>query len=283
MNSGTWHASDFGSPYYCPRDRRKAITAWNGMNYRRSEIANDWARRELHLSVVQVRHFAKLPRHCRRSWSQIVAILVMGLLAPLFASCAVSKSPLSDPGRPKADPRLIGIWRVKGEAWYYHVARAGGKLLDGMMLITVSSHPRDEIESKERKLLVYCTSLGNSSYINMVVEKDNQFDALKKEGWNPTKIEGYFIVKYTLAADALKVQVMDATAVEKAIKNGRIRGTVAKQTNEPNVRAPANALADLIAEPVQAGITDTSDNLRQLVRSDAALFLKKEIILERVK
>ena len=61
--------------------------------------------------------------------------IVLACLPLAFTACAVSKNPLSDPKEAKPDPRLIGVWRLKGSDIYYHVGRAGGKLPEGMIVL----------------------------------------------------------------------------------------------------------------------------------------------------
>lgn len=214
------------------------------------------------------------------SW--IAEMLVVSIVLPLLASCAVSDNPLSEPGRAKLDPRLVGTWRLKGWDAYYHVSPTGGKVPEGM-LIGVSSRPYKGTEP-EHVVLAFPAVIGDSAFLNLaVVKKEDQLNVLDGKRWKPTMIGSYFIVRYTLSHDVLKIQLMDAVAVRQAIEKGKIKGTVAKETHELNVPELASVLGDVLREPIQAVITDTSDNLRRLVASDRTLFVKEEIVLERVK
>lgn len=215
--------------------------------------------------------------------------IVLACLPLAFTACAVSKNPLSDPKEAKPDPRLIGVWRLKGSDIYYHVGRAGGKLPEGMIvLIGATSDPNKGLEKKENTTFGFATTIKDSTYVNLAGVKNDQFRELKEKGWKPTMIDGYGIFKYTLDKDVLQIRPMDIAAVGKAVQDGKIKGTIAKQTpDEPNVNPVANLIGDALREPAQVVITDTSDNLRRVIGSDDAFFVKDDneltIVLKRVK
>ena len=212
------------------------------------------------------------------------------LLACLLVSCtacAVSTNPLSDPKEAKLDSRLIGVWRQERQGEkdrYYHVGRAGGKLPEGMiMLIGATSDPSKGLEKVDSTTFGFTTTIKDSTYLNLAAAKNDEFRAMKEKDWKPTMIGGYSIFKYTLDKDVLKIRPMDLVAVTNAVRDGKIKGTIAKETpNEPNVNPVATALGDGLNEPVRVTVTDTSENLRRVIGSDDAFFVKDDNALTTV-
>lgn len=219
------------------------------------------------------------------------AFIVLACVPLAFTSCAVSKTPLSDPKEAKLDSRLVGVWRQKqGEKdRYYHVGRAGGKLPEGMiMLIGATSDPNKGLEKNDGTTFGFATTIKGSTYLNLASANNDKFREMKEKGWKPTMIDGYLIFKYTLDEDVLKIRPMDLVAVTKAVRDGRIKGTIAKESpDEPNVNPAATALGDALENPARVVITDTSENLRRLIASDDAFFVKDDneltLVLKRVK
>ncbi len=215
---------------------------------------------------------------------------IVACLLVSCTSCAVSTNPLSDPKEAKLDSRLIGVWREKknGEKdRYYHVGRAGGKLPEGMIvLIGATSDPNKGLEKEDSTTFGFTTTIKESTYLNLASAKNEHFSELKEKGWKPSMIDGYLIFKYTLEKDVLKIRPLDLAAVVTAVRDGKIKGTEAKQTPvEPNVNPAANVIGDALHEPVRVIITDTSENLRRVLGSDDAFFVKDDdeltIVLKR--
>ncbi len=220
------------------------------------------------------------------------AFIVLACVPLAFTSCAVTKNPLSDRKEAKLDSRLIGVWLGKdiaGGDRYYHVGRVGGKLPEGMIkLIGATSDPNKGLEKDESTLFFFSTTIKGSTYLNLASAKNDQFLELKENGWKPTMIGGYNIFKYTLDKDVLKIRPMDLVAVTQAVRDGKIKGTIAKHTpDEPNVNPVANVIGDALDEPVRVMVTDTSENLRRVIGSDDAFFVKEgeplTMVLKRVK
>jgi hypothetical protein len=220
------------------------------------------------------------------------AFVVFALLPVVFTSCAMSKNPLSDPMEAKLDSRLIGVWRQKRQGEkdrYYHVGRAGGKLPEGViMLIGATSDPSKGLEKEENTTFGFATTIKDATYLNLTGVKNDEFLELKEKGWKPTMIVGYHILKYSLDKDVLKIRPMDLAAVTNAVRDGKIKGTIAKDTpDEPNVNPVATALGDGLQEPVRVTLTDSSENLRRVIGSDDAFFVKDDnaltTVLERAK
>ncbi len=221
-----------------------------------------------------------------------MAFIVLACVPLVFTSCAVSKNPLSDPKEAKPDSRLIGVWRGKGIGGgdrYYHVGRAGGKLPEGILvLIGATSDPSTGLEQEESTTFGFATTIKDRAYLNLASVKNETVRELKEEGWKPTMIDGYLIVKYSLDKDVLTIRPMDLVAVTKAVRDGKIKSTIAKETpNEPNVNPLATALGDGLKEPVWVTLTDTSEELRRVLGSDDAFFVKDDnelsLVLKRAK
>ena len=59
---------------------------------------------------------------------RLAQLLSMAAVSLLLTSCFDSKVPLSDPHKSKADDRLTGVWRFRGDSGemnYYHFGRVG--------------------------------------------------------------------------------------------------------------------------------------------------------------
>ncbi len=219
------------------------------------------------------------------------ALVLLACLPMVFTSCAASQNPLSNPKDAKADARLVGVWRGKllGKDCYYHIARAGGKLPEGVLVLRgMSSRLDGEMQKSESTVLGFTTTLKESTYLNLTALKNDEYRELKENGWQPTRIGGYFIFKYTREKEVLKLRPMDLAAVEKAVRDEKIKGTLANETGpEPNVNPLANTLGDAIDDPARVKITDSSENLCRVIASEDSLFVKEDndltCVLKRVK
>jgi hypothetical protein len=149
----------------------------------------------------------------------------------LLMGCEDCIHPLSDPQAPKAEPRLIGMWREQtgdGDVTYYHVGRAGENFPDGVLRIVTTSLKHGELEPPD-EYLAFATALADSHYLNVVID-DKQVRLLDAKGWKPETIDCYTLVKYELAGDKLTVWAIDETAKEQAIKTGKIKGVVVENS-----------------------------------------------------
>jgi hypothetical protein len=226
---------------------------------------------------------------------------IVACLLVSCTSCALSTNPLSDPKEAKPDSRLLGMWQGKtilGEDRNYHVVPAGGKLPEGMLMLSgefpdeffmladTSSHPSDKTEKEESILLGFTTTIKESTYLNLAAVKKDQFRELKDKGWQPSLIGGYAFCKCTVDKDVLTIRLINFATVGNAVRDGKIKGTLAKETDEPNTNVIANAIGDGLSEPVRVRVTDTSDNLRRVLGSDDAFFVKESepltMVLKRV-
>jgi len=189
--------------------------------------------------------------------------LIVCLLAP---GCDDSKTPLSDPQTAKADNRLVGVWRWRGEngeVTYYHVGHAGEKFADSMMRIVSIKHDQGKVEPPE-EYLAFPTVLGGKTYLNVVVDQ-KQVKKLDETGWKTDVVDRYALFKYQVDGGKLVVWLIDEDAKERAIKSGKVKGVV-----EPN-------------KPPK--FTDTTENVARFVAEagDSLLNLKDPVRFERVE
>jgi hypothetical protein len=200
-------------------------------------------------------------------------LLVSAALGLLLTSCVDSKNPLSDPDKSKADARLVGVWRARGEdgdATYYHVGRVGEKLPQGVLGVTGVTHRKDgRLQRSDGEFLVFPTVIGDASYLNLSEGSEEQIKTLEEKGWKPDTVTDYIILKYRVDGDTLLIWTMDVDAKERAIKAGQIKGIVRTEK-------------DSFTKTVE--FTDTTENVRRFVASAGdGLFNKEPLRLERVK
>jgi len=96
-------------------------------------------------------------------------LLSMAAVSLLLTSCFDSKVPLSDPHKSKADDRLAGVWRFRGdggETNYYHIGRVGEKLPASIVRVVSIQHLPDG-KMQQSELLVFPTTIGGKTYLNV--------------------------------------------------------------------------------------------------------------------
>ncbi|MGA2068879.1 MAG: hypothetical protein ABSG86_28190 [Thermoguttaceae bacterium] len=196
----------------------------------------------------------------------------------LGTGCDDSKSPLSDPGQSKPDPRLAGVWRWKHDAddvLYYHVAQAGGKLPASVMWVVLNdsaTEPKqDALGGWPDVTVLFPTVQGKTAYLNFGeswTTAGHPIDELKKNGWKAGAVESYSIFKYRIEGDTALVWGMDEHAIRRAIEAGKIKGETEKSdAGDGSVR-----------------FTDTTENVARFVAAAGdGLFEKQPLRLERVK
>jgi hypothetical protein len=170
-------------------------------------------------------------------------LFLIGVAVCLCASGCDSKNPLSDPLKSKADERLAGVWRDRSSAETIQVGHVGVKFPKGVMRISGII----KFEGKERpaQCLAFPTAIGNKTYLNVVLG-ETQIQLLDKEGWKADMVTSYMLLKYQLDGDKLVVFFMDAGAKVKAIKTGKIKGTV--ENNSATFTDTTENLAKFVAE-----------------------------------
>jgi hypothetical protein len=189
----------------------------------------------------------------------------------LTAGCSLdSKNPLSSPKNSKPDTRLAGVWRVRdrnGDLTYLHVGTVGAKLPSSVMRVLPITHTKNGDVTPEDELLIFPTTLGANTYLNMPGGSERQIKLLLEKGWNPEAVDGFFILKYKLEGDALLIWLMDSDAKERAIKSGKIKGLIKRTKDKTDVE-----------------FTDTTENVARFVAGAGDELFSKEVNrLERVK
>jgi hypothetical protein len=189
---------------------------------------------------------------------RIAAAALAGLCLSL-TSCIDSQNPLCSPENAKVDAAILGIWRVKaenGDLQYYHIARAGARLPEGVLRIVVVSYAKNGSISRPGEMFAFATVIGANRYLNVALVDDKDIDHFDKPGWKPNLVKGYILVKYQVNGDALMLWNMDQDAKRQMIDAGKAKGTVTK-----------NAVY----------FTDTSESVAKLLAASKAnaLFTKK--------
>jgi hypothetical protein len=196
-------------------------------------------------------------------------LLSMAAFCLLLTSCFDSKVPLSDPGKSNADQRLAGIWRLRnddGSVTYYHIGRVRGRLPASVMRMAWILHKTDGTMQQLDELLVFPTTIGDKTYLNVTDGKDEQMKLLEEKGWTADTVSDYYIFRYQVKGDVLTVQAMDAKAKKRAIESGKVKGLIKK------------------GKFTKVLFTDTSENLAKFVaEAGDDLFSGKVNQFERVK
>lgn len=192
-------------------------------------------------------------------------LLLIAAFSLLLTSCFDTKNPLSDPQKSKADDRLAGVWRFRGDGGemnYYHIGRVGEKLPASVMQVIFVQHmPDGSMESD--KLLTFPTSIGDKTYLNVAEVDASQLTQLQENGWTDEVVKDYSILRYQITGDVLTLEFVDQEAKRRAVEAGKIKGTT---------------------ENERWCCTDTTENLAKFVaEAGDGLFSKDVLRLERVK
>lgn len=192
-------------------------------------------------------------------------LLFVAACSLLLTSCFDTKNPLSDPKTSKADDRLAGVWRFRGDGGemnYYHIGHGGEKFPASVMQVVFVQHMTDgSIESD--RLLIFPTTIGDKTYLNVADIDTAQLKRIEENGWTSEAANAYLILRYQITGDTLTVHWIDSEAKKRAVEAGKIKGGIEK-------------------DPVH--FTDTTENLAKFVaEAGDSLFSKDELRLERVK
>jgi hypothetical protein len=118
------------------------------------------------------------------------------------------------------------------------------------------------------ELLLFPTTIGDKTYLNVSDGKDAQVKLLEDKGWTAETVNAYLILRYQVTGDRLTVQWMDGEAKKRAVEAGKIKGKIEKD-QDGNARAM---------------FTDTTENLAKFIaEAGDDLFSKDVLKLERVK
>jgi hypothetical protein len=192
-------------------------------------------------------------------------LFLIGVAVCLCASGCDSNNPLSDPQKSKADERLAGVWVYRSDDGdeYYHVGQAGEKFPACMMRVVMIKHSKGEVEPPG-EFLAFPTVIGDKTYLNVVVGTGEK--PIKKpdgNGWNAANVQSYMLYQYKFDDGKLVMHGIAEDAKKKAIKDGKVKGTV---------------------DDNSAKFTDTTENLARFVKEagDSLWNTKKPGHLERV-
>ncbi len=201
---------------------------------------------------------------------RVCPLLLVAAFSLLLTSCFDTKNPLSDPQKSQPDERLSGVWRFRGDSGevnYYHIGPVGWKLPASVMRVVSVQHMRDgTMQSGE--LLVFPTTIGDKTYLNVAEAEPSQLTLLEEKGWTNETFHEYLILRYQITGDVLTLQWTDQEAKKQAIEAGKIKGMIEKDQDR-NTRVH---------------FTDTTENLAKFVaEAGDTLFSKDVLRLERVK
>lgn len=203
--------------------------------------------------------------------NRILQLLTMAATCLLFTSCFDSKVPLSDPAKSKPDERLAGGWRQRGESGEvndYRFAPAGGKLPASVMRLTGSSRKPDGTTEQIDPMLLFPTTIGEKTYLNVCDGKEPQVKLLEEKGWTDETVAAFLILRYQVTGDTLTVRWMDGDAKKGAVEAGKIKGKIEKDQDGND----------------RVHFTDTTENLTKFITAAGDdLFFKDVLKLERVK
>jgi hypothetical protein len=202
---------------------------------------------------------------------RILQLLSMAATCLVFTSCFDSKVPLSDPGKSKADQRLAGVWRLgndDGTVTFYHFGRVGDRLPASVMRVVGIQHKWGGTMTQLDELLLFPTTIGDKTYLNVSDGKDAQVKLLEDKGWTAETVNAYLILRYQVTGDRLTIQWIDGDAKKRAVEAGKIKGKIEKD-QDGNARAM---------------FTDTTENLAKFVaEAGDDLFSRDVLKLQRVK
>ena len=190
-----------------------------------------------------------------------------------------------------------------GEDRIFHVVHAGGKLPEGIlvlsgeapgelfMLADTRHHPDNKKITADPVLLGFATTIKENTYLSLAVVRKSTFRELKEKGWKPDVINSYAFCKCIFDKDVLQIRLMDLVTVTNAVRHGKLKGTESKsiETDEPDLNAVPAAIGDALDDPVRIRLTESSENLRRFVASnDASLFKEDKdhaltLVLKRLK
>jgi hypothetical protein len=136
------------------------------------------------------------------------------------------------------------------------------------MRVTGSSRKPDGTTEQFEPLLLFPTTIGKQTYLNVCDGKEPQVKLLEDKGWTAETLAGYLIFRYQVAGDTLTVQWMDGDAKKRAVEAGKIKGKIEKDQDGND----------------RTHFTDTAENLTKFVTTAGnELFSKDVLKLERVK
>ena len=157
---------------------------------------------------------------------RVCPLLLVAAFSLLLTSCFDTKNPLSDPQKSKPDDRLSGVWRFRGDSGeinYYHFGPVGGEP-PGVHHAgrQCPAHAADRT-MQSGQLLVFPTTIGDKTYLNVADTTPSQLTLLEEKGWTDEAIKEYVLLRYQITGDTLSIQWMDSDARNEPSKRARSR------------------------------------------------------------
>ena len=136
------------------------------------------------------------------------------LILSLTGCLPVSQNPLSSPENGGTDPRLVGVWYGKSgeDEIFLH-------FIQGTEMQVVEVDHEKKGAAHTTLYNVFVTVLGEQHYLNI------------REGKN----KPYYLANYQVKEGVLKISLMSDQSLAKAIKAGKLKGTVAEKSGDLDV------------------------------------------------
>jgi hypothetical protein len=173
--------------------------------------------------------------------------ILRALLVTLFAICLAgclptSKNPLSTPDDAVLDSRLNGVWFSEsgGDKVYLHFGKGSGRTMNAVEV----DHEKDG-GVKGHFYTVFTSEIDGVNHLNIRPEEGGE--------------KVYYFARYGVdSGDVLRVWLMSEKPVVKAIKAGKLKGTVSGK-DDGDIK-----------------ITDTPANIARFVRNSDRMVLFAE-------
>jgi hypothetical protein len=164
------------------------------------------------------------------------------LAAVLNGCIPYSDNPLTAPDEESPDPAIMGTWFVRDEGETVFLHMGIDEKTKGLRVVMVEFDRDGAVKTSE--LIGHTSRLQENTYMNLRWDRPAEPE------------EGYLFVKYQVAGERIGLGLIRSDTVEKAIREGGVRGRI-----------------DDTQKPTSVRITDSSEQLRAYVqKQDAALF-----------
>jgi hypothetical protein len=141
-------------------------------------------------------------------------LAIVAMVIFLGGCVPYSDNPLTDPNCEKIDAAIVGtwFWNEKSDSGFVHIGlNKESKLLQVIMIEYDKDGTIDVSEFNG-----HTTSLGNNKYLNLKWVRPSD------------EPKGYLLIKYETKGESLAISLLNAKAIENAIKEGSLKGTVGK-------------------------------------------------------
>jgi hypothetical protein len=171
-------------------------------------------------------------------------ILSITLLFFIVGCVPYSDTPLTDAGKQEMDSSIYGtwFWNEKNESGYVHIGMDKESNLLKVMMLSFQSDGKLDVS----EFAGHTSCLENNRYLNL--------KWIRPTDENP----GYLFVKYEVSDAVLKISIIDADPVEKAIKDGVLKGELndGNRTSSPHITEAQQKLQLFIVKNDSALFTD---------------------------